>query len=126
MNRSRSEAFTDLWVKPLLDLAENFPSPEVRLEAMMAAAHFPLGRVAWQKMIGPGWGGLIDSQVKLADGSAVSADRAYLAESIRQPDARVVEGYPAGVMPAYSSILSDAEVDAMVAYLASLNTGEKH
>lgn len=77
-------------------------------------------------MIGPGWGGLIDSQVKLADGSAVSADRAYLAESIRQPDARVVEGYPAGVMPAYSSILSDAEVDAMVAYLASLNTGEKH
>lgn len=78
------------------------------------------------KMIGPGWGGLIDSQVKLADGSAVSADRAYLAESIRQPDARVVEGYPAGVMPAYSSILSDAEVDAMVAYLASLNTGEKH
>ena len=55
MNRGRNEAFTDLWLKPLLDLAEYDASPEVRLEAMMAAAHFPLGRVAWQKMIGPGW-----------------------------------------------------------------------
>lgn len=78
------------------------------------------------RMIGPGWGGLYNSQVTLADGSTVSADRDYLAESIRQPDARVAEGYPAGVMPAYASILSDAEVDAMVAYLVSLNNGEKH
>lgn len=55
MNRGRTEPFTDLWLRPLLDLAENAPSPEVRLAAMMAAARFPIGRVAWQKMIGPGW-----------------------------------------------------------------------
>ncbi len=78
------------------------------------------------RMIGPGWGGLYGSEVKLADGSTATADEAYLAESIRQPDARVVEGYPAGTMPAYASILSDAEVDAMVAYLVSINHGGKH
>ncbi len=78
------------------------------------------------RMIGPGWGGLYNSQVMLADGTTVAADQAYLAESIRQPDSHVAEGYPAGVMPSYASILSDAEVDAMVAYLVSLNTGEKH
>ncbi len=55
MNRSRTEPFIDLWLRPLLDLAENTPSPEVRLAAMMAAARFPIGRVAWQRMIGPGW-----------------------------------------------------------------------
>ena len=78
------------------------------------------------RMIGPGWGGLYNSQVKLADGATVTADQAYLATSIREPDAHVAEGFPAGVMPAYASILSDAEVDAMVAYLVSLNNGEKH
>ncbi len=78
------------------------------------------------KMVGPGWGGLYNSPVVLADGSTVTADRAYLAESIRAPDSQVVEGFPAGVMPAYASMLSDEEVDAMVAYLVSLNSGEKH
>ena len=78
------------------------------------------------RMIGPGWGGLYNSQVTLADGTAVTVDQAYLVTSIREPDVHVAEGFPAGVMPAYASILSDAEVDAMVAYLVSLNNGEKH
>jgi cytochrome c2 len=78
------------------------------------------------RMIGPGWGGLYNRQVTLADGTTVTVDQAYLATSIREPDAHVAEGFPAGVMPAYASILSDAEVDAMVAYLVSLNNGEKH
>ncbi len=64
MNRGRNEPFTDLWLRPLLDLAENAP-PEVRLAAMIAAARFPIGRVAWQKMIGPGW----ELIMRLAPGS---------------------------------------------------------
>ena len=55
MNRGRTEPFNDLWLKPLLDLAENYPSPEVQLAAMAAAARFPIGRRGWEKMIGPGW-----------------------------------------------------------------------
>ena len=55
MNRGRTEPFTDLWLKPLLDLAENYPSPEVQLAAIKAAARFPLGRAGWEKMIDPAW-----------------------------------------------------------------------
>ncbi len=55
MNRGRTEPFNDLWLKPLLDLAENYPSTEVQLAAIKAAARFPLGRAGWEKMIGPGW-----------------------------------------------------------------------
>lgn len=72
------------------------------------------------KLVGPGWGGLYGSQVTLADGSSVLADDAYLAESIRQPDAQLVHGYPASVMPAYDSLLKADEVDAIVAYLHTL------
>jgi mono/diheme cytochrome c family protein len=73
-----------------------------------------------QRLVGPGWGGLYGSQVKLADGSTVTADDAYLAESILHPDAKVVDGFPKGTMPNYSGQLTDADVTALVAYLRSL------
>lgn len=72
------------------------------------------------KLVEPGWGGLYGSQVTLADGSRVLADDAYMAQSIRQPDAQLVNGYPASVMPAYDSLLKPDEVDAIVAYLHTL------
>jgi mono/diheme cytochrome c family protein len=58
--------------------------------------------------------------VSLADGSKVTADDAYLAESIRQPNAKIVASYPSGVMPAYDTLLKTDEVDAIVAYLHTL------
>lgn len=72
------------------------------------------------KLVGPGWGGLSGAQVALADGTQVTADDAYLAESIRAPDAKLVAGYPAGTMPAYATMLDDEQVDAIVAYIRSL------
>ena len=73
-----------------------------------------------KRLVGPGWGGLYESSVSLADGSKVTADDAYLAESIRQPNAKIVASYPSGVMPAYDTLLKIDEVDAIVAYLHTL------
>lgn len=73
-----------------------------------------------QRLVGPGWGGLYNSTVKLADGTTVTADDAYLREAIQDPDAKIVDGYPAGVMPPYKTLLDDDQVDAIVAYLHSL------
>lgn len=72
------------------------------------------------RKIGPGWGGLYGSQVKLDDGSTVTADDAYIAQSITDPDAKVVEGYPRSTMPNYSTLLSADDVQALVAYIRSL------
>ncbi len=73
------------------------------------------------KLVGPGWGGLAGSQVALTDGRNVAADAAYLVESIKQPDAKVVFGYTAGTMPSYASTLKDDQVDAIVAYIRTLS-----
>ncbi len=73
-----------------------------------------------KRLVGPGWGGLYNSKIMLADGSTVVADDAYLKESIVQPNAKIVAGYPTGVMPAYDTLLTDDEVNAMVAYLRTL------
>ena len=73
-----------------------------------------------KRLVGPGWGGLYNSTVHLADGSTVTADDAYLRESILKPNAKIVAGYPASVMPAYDTLLKDDQVSAIVAYLHTL------
>jgi mono/diheme cytochrome c family protein len=73
-----------------------------------------------EKLVGPGWGGLYGSTVKLANGSSVVADDAYLTEKILQPDAKVVEGYEAGIMPSFAEILDADQIADVVAYLRSL------
>jgi len=71
--------------------------------------------------IGPTWQGLYGHETTLADGSTITVDDAYLAESIRNPGAKVVEGFPNGVMPEFGSDqLSDEDVEAIVAFIATL------
>lgn len=69
------------------------------------------------KGVGPTMQGLAGSQVALEDGTTVTADDAYLRESILEPSAKRVAGYSAA-MPARD--LSPAEVDALVAYIDAL------
>ena len=69
--------------------------------------------------VGPTWKDLWGRSVTLVDGTTVVADDAYIAESIRSPQAQRVKGFTAA-MPALS--LDDADVDALVAYIRSLST----
>lgn len=99
------------------------PSPVERGEALVnnrgcLACHSTGGRAG----VGPTFGGLAGSTVPLADGTEVVADAAYLKRSILEPDAQIVEGYSAGVMAGavQSGSISEAEAEAMVAYIQSL------
>ncbi len=71
------------------------------------------------KLTGPTWLNLYGSEVKLQDGSTVTADEEYLVESIVNPQAKIVEGYQ-GVMPAYD-YLSENELQSLVEYIKSLS-----
>ncbi len=82
------------------------------LDAGCTSCHGPNGEGG----AGPAWKGLYGSKVELADGSTVTADEAYLTESIRDPSAKQVAGY--GLMPANS--LDDAEIQAVVEFIKSL------
>lgn len=69
--------------------------------------------------VGPTWKGLYNSQVELADGSTVTADEAYLRESILEPGAKIVAGFQ-NVMPSYKGRLSDEDVQALIEYIKTL------
>jgi mono/diheme cytochrome c family protein len=68
--------------------------------------------------IGPSWVGLFGSQVELDDGSRVTADEAYLIESMKDPNAKIVQGYTKGSMPAIA--LTEDELNALVAYIKTV------
>jgi cytochrome c oxidase subunit 2 len=71
------------------------------------------------KGVGPTWKGVAGSERKLADGSTVAADQAYLTESIKVPGAKTVEGYPANAMPNFG-YLTDGQVADLVAFIETL------
>ncbi len=70
--------------------------------------------------IGPTWKGLYNSQVTLTNGSTVTANVAYLHESIVDPDAQIVKGFQPNVMPATFSHLSAQQINDLIAYIESL------
>lgn len=70
--------------------------------------------------VGPTWSGLSGSERNLNDGSTVTADAAYLLESIVDPGAKLVDGFPA-IMPGnFGDSLTTEELDALLAYIGSL------
>jgi cytochrome c oxidase subunit II len=73
-----------------------------------------------KEKVGPNLGGIFERKVLLSDGTTVTADEEYLRESILDPKAKVVNGYPA-VMPTFKGSLSPDDVGAIIAYLKSLS-----
>lgn len=70
-------------------------------------------------LTGPTWFGLYGSNVTLSDGTTVVADDVYLTQSIHDPNAAIVKGYPSpSLMPAFT--LTDDEIANIIAYIKTL------
>ncbi len=74
------------------------------------------------KLVGPSFRGLHGATVKVRDTasgkmSEVKANAAYLRQSILEPNAQLVEGYPENLMPPIGAVLSPAQIDDLVDYI---------
>lgn len=73
------------------------------------------------RIVGPSWKGIYGSTETLSDGTSVIVDEDYLRESILNPTAKIVAGYPPNVMPLnYAEQLSDAQIADIIAFIMSL------
>ena len=70
------------------------------------------------KSHGPTFAKLFGNKRAVTEGKEVIADEEYLLESIRDPNAKTVDGYPASYMPPYQ--LKEIEYQALVAFIKSL------
>jgi len=115
-----SQTGFDNWMAEQLKLAEQqAATPEGHGQALVAA----FGCAACHSIngsagIGPTWLGLFGSQVKLSGGGVVTADDAYLKESIKAPQAKIVAGFETQLMPNFG--FSDSDIADIVAYIKTL------
>lgn len=68
---------------------------------------------------GPSFKGLFGKTESFEGGGTAAVDENYIRESLLDPNAKVVKGYPA-VMPTYKGSLKDKEIDALIAYIKSM------
>ncbi len=73
-----------------------------------------------RRSVGPTWKGLYGSQVKLKDGSTVTADENYLHTSIVDPSRQIVAGYQDIMPKTYKSQLSEKQIRQIIAYIKTL------
>ena len=67
--------------------------------------------------------GLFGSQVTLANGEKVVADNGYIRESILNPQAKIVAGFPP-IMPTFQGQVSEEQLLALTEYIKSLPPGK--
>lgn len=72
------------------------------------------------KIVGPTWKGLYESQVTLTDGSTVTADEAYLLESIHTPGAKIVQGFANIMPPTVANQMTDKQIQDVIEFIKSL------
>ena len=72
---------------------------------------------------GPNLQGVFGKPVQLEDGRTVTADENYLRECILDPGAKRVKGFQA-IMPTFQGLVSEEQVNALVAYMKSISAGK--
>jgi cytochrome c oxidase subunit 2 len=97
------------------------PSPELRGQQLATSygcvnCHSTDG----SKKTGPTWLHLSGSNVTLTNGTTVVADDDYLKSAIISANTQVTAGFPANVMPDFSTVLDQTMVEALVAYIKTL------
>ena len=108
------------------DWLEGSPGGGQTLAAMGGALFQSLGCASCHESDsprGPRLAGLFGKPVKLAGGETITADDAYLRESILNPTAKLVAGYQP-LMPTFKGLVSEEQLIQLIAHVKSLSKEE--
>lgn len=73
------------------------------------------------QVVGPSFKGLYGRQSQMDDGAVVTADDAYIKESILNSQAKIVKGYPKpSPMPPYAGQLSDQDIADVIEFIKTV------
>jgi cytochrome c oxidase subunit 2 len=115
-----SQADYDSWIQTEASKVAAAQTPEGLGQLLYVKNCRGCHSIDGSKMTGPTWLGLFGSTVKLADGSSVIADEAYIKESILSPNAKIVAGdYTSpSVMPPFT--FPDKDFANIIAFMKTL------
>jgi cytochrome c oxidase subunit II len=98
---------------------DDVPLPELGEQLFRQQACNACHSIDGSPGVGPTWLGTWDEQRPLTDGTTVLMDEDYFIESILQPNAKIVQGYPPA-MPPYPN-LTERQLQGLVAYMKVIN-----
>ena len=107
------------WIEKTQSESESLPPVELGKKLYSSKGCNACHKTDDTKLVGPGFKGLYGKDEKLADGSTVKVDDAYIRESILNPGAKIVEGYP-NVMTPYQGQLKEREIVGLIEYIKTL------
>jgi cytochrome c oxidase subunit II len=90
-----------------------------------AKLFYSYGCMACHSSQAPTMAGLYMSKVRLSDGTTITADDDYLRESILEPHAKIVAGFPDGLMPTFKGRVNDEQMMQIIAYIKSLREAQQ-
>ena len=71
--------------------------------------------------VGPSWKGLFSLKDHEMDGGLkVTVDENYVRESILEPNAKIVKGFPKGVMPTFQGQITEEQLNAIIEFIKGL------
>jgi cytochrome c oxidase subunit 2 len=71
-------------------------------------------------LVGPSFLGLLGKEESFEDGISIIVDEAYIYESIVNPAARIVQGYPNAMPVNFADRMSEEQIQDIIAFLSSL------
>ena len=115
-----SEDEFNVWVDEQIALVPDEPGSNADRGALIVDQNgcFACHSIDGSIIVGPSWSGLYGSEERLADGTVIEVDDEYLRDSILEPNAKIVEGYPPNAMPQYA--FSDEEIADIIEFIKTL------
>ena len=98
----------------------NLPPAELGAELVVRNACSTCHSNDGSERQGPSFAGLFGKTETLEDGSTVTVDENYIRSSILRPNVQIVAGYQP-VMPPYEGTLDDNQINAIIAYIKTLD-----
>jgi cytochrome c oxidase subunit II len=107
------------WVDEEIRRIESMPLPELGQLTFNQAGCTTCHSIDGSTKIGPSLKGAFGRTEQLQAGGSISVDENYLRESILDPQAKIVAGFPPA-MPTYRGQLSDRRISGLVEYIKTL------
>jgi cytochrome c oxidase subunit 2 len=109
------------WLEEGATLGEGLTLEELGALLYTAKACHTCHKIDGAASTGPTFKNLYGHAAPMEDGTQQIVDENYLRESMLNPMSKIVAGFQP-VMPTYQGILKDREIDALIAYIKSLQT----
>jgi cytochrome c oxidase subunit II len=107
------------WVEEEIRRIESMPLPELGELTYNQAGCATCHSLDGSTKIGPSFKGAFGRTEQLQTGASIQVDENYLRESILDPQAKIVAGFPPA-MPTYRGQLSDRRISGLVEYIKTL------